>query len=471
VRRDPLERLSIRAALVLGFGLVLSLWASTGYVLSVRIAETERQTADITRRYMYAQDVLSAVRQHVNLSSILLRDALLNPGDETRARYRRRLEEGYAAIASQLDGYTPVSDDDGDQQLARLRSEVSGYRLVTLKVLDEAQAMPSTPPSRLLDAYVVPRRTAAIALSDEIRALNRRALLDHQAATASVHRTAEQQWWYSLGAALAATLGIALVAIVYAGRLEDRLRQRRANDQWHAIELQQLSARLVQAQEEERRSIARELHDEVGQVLSAIGVEAQLAERAIEKREDASRALGEVQQLADHALHTVRDLSQLLRPTMLDDLGLAAAVDWLLRGLERRHAVQVDIVQRGMVARLPAEVEVAAFRIIQEAVTNVARHARATRCTVRLTTEGPRLFVEIEDDGIGFDPGLLASAGGRRGLGLLGMRERAAALGGIFAVDSMLRQGTRVRVTLPLREDTEAETRVPAAAGIDLAHA
>jgi signal transduction histidine kinase len=462
---------SIRAALALGFGLVLGLWISIGYVLSGDIARTERETADITRRYLHAQDVLSAVRQHVNLSSILLRDALLNPGPETRARYRHRLEEEYAAIVSQMDSYTPIGEPDGDGQLARLRSEVSAYRLVTMKVLDEADANPSAPPSQLLDSYVVPRRAAAIAFSDEIRALNRRAFIDHQAATAVIHHRAEDQLWYSLGGALASTLVIALIAILYAGRLEDRLRQRRARDHEHATELKQLSMRLVQAQEEERRSIARELHDEVGQVLSAIGVEAQLAERAVGRKEDASRPLVEVQQLADSALHTVRDLSQLLRPTMLDDLGLAPAVDWLLRGLARRHGVEVNLVQFGMAGRLPPDVEVAAFRIVQEAVTNVARHAQAAQCTVRLTAEGSWLFVDVEDDGVGFGPIVVAASGQRRGLGLLGMRERAAALGGTLVVDSAPRRGTRVSVTLPLWAGAATETSLPDGVGVGLAPA
>lgn len=472
VRRDPLQRLSIRAALALGFGLVLSLWGLTGYVLSVRIARTETQMTEITGRYVQAQDVLSAVRQHVNQSSILLRDALLNPGDDdAQRRYRRRIDESYAAIAAQLDGYRPVRDDHDAEHLARLRAEITAYRAVTLEVLDEAQATPTRRPSTLLDLYVVPRRAAAIGLSDELRALNRRALIEHQAATTAVHRAAERQWWYGLGAALVATVAIALIAIVYAGRLEDRLRRGRDREARHAAELQHLSSRLVQAQEEERRNIARELHDEVGQVLSAIAVEAQRAEIALERPPDAGRALAEVQQLTDGALRTVRDLSQLLRPAMLDDLGLAAAVDWLLRGFARRHAVQVEVVQRGMAARLPAEVEVAAFRIVQEAVTNVARHAGATRCTVRLAAESARLLVEVEDDGVGFDPDVETGAEQRPGLGLVGMRERAAGLGGSVIVDSGPGRGTRVSVSLPLSGRAADDTGLQPVSSVGLATA
>lgn len=461
MRRDPLERLSIRAALVLGFGLVTGLWVFTGYALSTRLAETETQTSDLTRRYMRAQDVLSAVRQQVNVGSIVLRDALLEPGDDAQARHRQRLEDGYDTIAKALDGYRPVRDHGADEQLARLRAEINEFRLVTFRVLAESRADPSVPPSELLSRYIVPRRTAAIALSDEIRALNRNAFIEHQTATAALHRSVERQWWYSLGGALLATLGIAVLAIVYAGRLEDRLRRGREREARHARDLQRLSARLVEAQEEERRSIARELHDEVGQVLSAIAVEAQLAERSLHDPREAARSVAEVQQLADGAIRTVRDLSQLLRPTMLDDLGLGAAIDWLLRGLARRHAVQVELVQEGMAVRLAARVEVAAFRIVQEAVTNVARHARARRCAVRLENDGAALNVTVEDDGVGFEAAAPAGEG-RRGLGLVGIRERVADLNGSLRVESEPGRGTRLIVTIPVLAEHAGSLAVPA---------
>jgi signal transduction histidine kinase len=449
VRRDPLERLSIRTALGLGFGLVLGLWLFTGYVLTARIAEIEARTAAITRRYLHAQDVLSAVRQQINASAIVLRDALLDP-KETQDRYRRQLEAGFAGIVSQLDGYEPVMAGVPEEQMARLRSEVEALRGLTLAVLSAATSDPAAEPFEMLAGRTSPRRAAAIALSEEVRIANRRALVEHQLATAAIHRAAEQQWWYGLGAALAATLVIAFVAIAYAGRLEDRLRRGRENEARHAHDLQRLSSRLVDVQEEERRNIARELHDEVGQVLSAIAVEAQVAERALDRPDEALRALAETQELADRAMGAVRDISQLLRPPMLDDLGLGAAIDWLLRGLARRHDVQVELLQTGLTGRLPASIEVAAFRIVQEALTNVARHARARRSVVRLESDGMTLTLSVEDDGIGLDASASACPERRRGLGLVGIRERVADFEGTFSVSSRPGQGTSLRVHLPL---------------------
>ena len=128
--------------------------------------------------------------------------------------------------------------------------------------------------------------------------------------------------------ALATSLGIALLATFYAGRLEDRIRRQRAKDVQNTRDLQHLSAKLLNAQEEERRSIARELHDEVGQALTAIKVELAMAQRAIDGAGGAATALDDARSIADGVLHTVRDLSHLLHPALLDDLGLAAATEW-----------------------------------------------------------------------------------------------------------------------------------------------
>src|SRR4029079_6133417 len=134
------------------------------------------------------------------------------------------------------------------------------------------------------------------------------------------------------------------------------------------------------AQEEERRTIARELHDEVGQLLTAIKVELAIAQRAIQTDGASPEVLQDARSMTDNALHTVRDLSRLLHPALLDDLGLPTAVTFYLRAFAKRQGVRAELEQDGMDARLSPEIETAAYRIIQEALTNVARHARAAEC-------------------------------------------------------------------------------------------
>lgn len=462
MRRDPLERLSIRAALVLGFGSLVGLWVLTGWAFSERLADLEAQTAAVTARFIKAQDVLATVRTQLNYSSLVLRDALLETSSNPDVSYEQRLENIYQSTLEALDSYEPVlASSSASTHVARLQAEVQVFSDMTLRVLQEDTA--GAPRIRLLEEQLAPRRATTIALSDEIRDLNRQALLQHQTAVAALHRAIEQQWWLRLGLTLLISLAIALIAVVYAGRLEDRLRRQRLRDQQSARELQQLSARLVAAQEEERRIIARELHDEVGQVLSAIKVDLTRAQRAFEQLGVSTAELEEPQQLADSALRTVRDLSQLLRPAVLDDLGLAAAVDWLLRGMARRNELQTSLVQDSPIPRLAPETEVAAFRIIQEALTNVARHAGARRCIVRLASHEHWLTIRVEDDGQGFDDEAACS---QHGMGLIGMRERVSERGGTFDITSVPGLGTRLFVrlpglTTPETTSTEVDETVP----------
>jgi PAS domain S-box-containing protein len=210
-------------------------------------------------------------------------------------------------------------------------------------------------------------------------------------------------------------------------------------------QLQALSQRLLDVQETERRSIARELHDEIGQVLTGLkltlGMSAHLATGA------ADNGLSYSQTLVNDLIARVRDLSLALRPAMLDDLGLLPALLWLFERYSAQTNVQVDCKHVGLEGRrFGAAVETAAFRIVQEALTNVARHARVPSAMVRLWSDPNRLGVQIEDYGIGFDPQTASAASS----GLAGMRERVSALKGHLTIDSAPGSGTRITVEWPL---------------------
>lgn len=235
-------------------------------------------------------------------------------------------------------------------------------------------------------------------------------------------------------------------------RLADRIRRQRAREAEYTADLQRLSSKLISAQEDERRTIARELHDEVGQVLTALKVELAVAERTIEAAGMRAGLLGDARTITDGALQTVRDLSHLLHPSLLDDLGLADAVDWYLKGFGQRHGLRVELLHDRMEGRLTAETEVAAFRIIQEALTNVVKHARATSCRVHLQRLPDTVLVAVEDDGVGFDTDDLERTSRLgRGIGLLGIRERATHLQGTVRLETAAGRGTRLTVELPAR--------------------
>jgi signal transduction histidine kinase len=194
----------------------------------------------------------------------------------------------------------------------------------------------------------------------------------------------------------------------------------------------ELLARLVFAQEDERRRIARELHDEAGQVLTAVKIELDLDDRR------------EASAMVARALAQVRDLSNLLRPSVLDDLGLSPALRAMAEDFTRRTHVEVALAIEGQVQGLPPDHEVVVYRVVQEALTNVARHAGARQVRVALRAGERELRLTVEDDGRG------AAGEPTPQLGLLGMRERVTALGGTLTVAASPAQGFRLEALIPM---------------------
>lgn len=215
-----------------------------------------------------------------------------------------------------------------------------------------------------------------------------------------------------------------------------------------AERLHRLSGAIIEAQEEERRRIARELHDEAAQALTSLLVRIRLLERS-PNPEEARRHVQELRQLTAAALEEVRRVALELRPTILDDLGLAAALDWRVEEFNAVGGTRATLSVEGIGERLPGPVELALFRVAQEALTNVARHAQATTVSVGLRRAAGDLVLTIEDNGVGFDPTPPGGAGSR-GLGLVGMRERMSLVGGELTLVSRPGHGTRIMARVPL---------------------
>ena len=446
-----LRKPTIQVALIVAFLLIVALWGYTGYEFTSRMAAVEEASAEVTARYLEAQERLTTIRSQLLVASVHVRDALLDPDRSLIPRYERQINDTYAGIDAALRNYEPVLDTAAQRdQVDRLRRELDGFRQMTAQVLAEVKAGSPRDVRALLNQSLVPRREAAVRVSEEVQSLNRAAFVQHQNDIARIHRLAERRTWQQVGLTLMASLAVALIFSVYAGRLESQLVTQLQTNERNARQLQQLSTRLIGAQEEERRHVARELHDEVGQALTAVQVELSLAQRRLKNSGQPNDLLTDAETITHGALQTVRDISQLLHPALLDDLGLAAAVEWQARSFESRHGIRVDVQHEGLNKRLPRAVEVATYRIIQEALTNVAKHSRATSCQIRLRRDGDDVEVSVVDDGRGFDPA--AVDGTTRGLGLIGMRERVALLDGQVAVESTTGAGTRLKIRLPVND-------------------
>ena len=224
-----------------------------------------------------------------------------------------------------------------------------------------------------------------------------------------------------------------------------------------ARRLQTLSRKLLAAQETERRRIATDLHDQIGQSLTALKMNLQSLRRSVGNGDEA-QAWGACLKTLDDTIQEVRNLSRALRPSVLDDLGLVPAIQWLLKsqikqaGLKTRLQTNLDDV------RLPPPIETAAFRIVQEAINNCLRHARARRLDVSVCSTGETLLLRIEDDGAGFEvQQALQRANRGDSLGLLGMQERAVLLDGDLQIESAPGQGTRICATIPIRAAPEEQ--------------
>jgi len=218
-------------------------------------------------------------------------------------------------------------------------------------------------------------------------------------------------------------------------------------------QLRALNQKLNEVQEAERKQLARELHDQMGQALTAISINLATIAQDLPPNCAAhfQERLSESKMLADQTLEQLRELSFNLRPAMLDDLGLVPTLRWYLKRYEKRVNLAVDLEVSSLKERLPVDIETALYRIFQEALTNITRHARASRVKLTIRRRKASVLVEIKDDGCGFEmERVFGQEGSTSGMGLLGMRERTVLLGGVFNLHSAPGAGTQVSIEIPL---------------------
>jgi two-component system sensor histidine kinase UhpB len=218
--------------------------------------------------------------------------------------------------------------------------------------------------------------------------------------------------------------------------------------------LEELSNKILTAQEEERRRVARELHDETSQALASLMIELTMLEKV--DGEDRGKRVAELREYVSQILDGVRRLALELRPSTLDELGLIPALRAYIREYRNKFHIDVDFHVTGLRRRLPGHVEVALYRVVQEALTNVARHSEAALVTIAIRREHDLVVVAIEDDGRGFDVDEVMKSK-ERGLGLFGMSERMSIIGGKLEINADSGQGTKIVAKYPLRGNSSGE--------------
>ena len=217
-------------------------------------------------------------------------------------------------------------------------------------------------------------------------------------------------------------------------------------------ELQKLNHRLLRVQDEEKRKLARNLHDSTGQTLAALKISASLLQESCQGIPDAQAMVSEVMQLADQAIEEIRTMSYLLHPPLLDEVGFACAAEWYIEGFAKRSGINVQAEIAKPHERLPRNVEMALFRVLQESLTNIHRHSGASDASIHFLHEGDAVILEIRDFGKGIPEErlqLIHGVSAETGVGLAGMRERLHELNGRLDIASDGR-GTSMRATVPL---------------------
>lgn len=438
--------------LTIGFGILLTLIGFFGAEGYRRVQQINNEIASIQQRFQSSDKVLSHVRSQVYLSGILIRDFLLDPSSSGGVSIKDQLVEIRSSIAQQLDKLEPQLNPYESELLKRLHKEVDHYWESMDPIFSWTVQEKVALSSFFLRKQVLPRREAVLSIADQIRKVNEssfeRQREEVRLSWARFHDFLVQM------TTIALILGfvVALVSVLRIHRLEGLSEEQRQQSEQTQATLRRLSQQLVRAQEDERTLISRELHDEVGQILT--GLKMELGNLEGLRHVNGSGFLEHLEgarSLSGRALDVVRNMAMGLRPSMLDDLGLVPAIEWQAKEFSRRSGIPVDLQIDGKLDHLSDRHRTCIYRVVQEALTNCARHSQAKNIQISLHGDRDFLSLAIRDDGIGFNSPNRYSGG----IGLIGIEERVQELNGTVEIVSQLQKGTLVQVKIPHSKEVE----------------
>jgi signal transduction histidine kinase len=379
-----------------------------------------------------------------------VRDYVLEHDEQRADGQRTELRALRSRVEDALNRFGESAPRGEQEAVQSLKEHAASYWSSLEPLLNRNRSETRTEGEQLFRSAIRPKRDEVVQFVRQASALDERTLDSAEERIQLLQARFERR--VSTISLLALVLGgiLATVVVRHVKHLgaasESRLREvLRARE-----DLKLLSDRLLTIQEEERRSLSRELHDDLGQAMSAMLIELGKAESAPlgESRRD---ELASVRRLAEENVAKVRNMALLLRPAMLDELGLVPALRWHAREVGRRTGLKVNVLADEADDDLPEPIRTCIYRVVQEAVNNCVKHARASEVRVVMQRDGEGLSVSVQDDGVGFDPGQ------NKGLGLLGMTERVSAAGGRFHVDSQPDLGTVVSTYFSLARDRSKE--------------
>jgi signal transduction histidine kinase len=400
-------------------------------------------TAEIYRRHLRQDDLVYRLRRTLWLGSTGARDYLLNPlsnRGETLTTALTPLQADSSRLLEELSGLSPENG-----ALASLREAVGAFWALLERIPAATQGLSSLARYEFVQREVVPRRNATGDVVREFGAMGQKALEESERAFRTSRRNATRRLMFLLGLSLVCGVLVSVFSVVHAERLERAASKHFSDVVAAKQELEQLSARLMQVQEEERTNLARELHDEIGQIVATLRLEINRIESACLRPEEVRERTARARALSEKTVQMIRNLTLMLRPSVLDDLGLGPALQWQADDFTRRTGIRVEFAEEELREDLPEAVRTCVYRVLQESLHNCEKHANASAVRIAVSERDSRLTLTIVDNGVGFEPDHP-----RAGLGLVGMRERAQTLDGNLSLQSTPGKGTRVILQLPV---------------------
>lgn len=401
---------------------------------------------DAYHDYIALDHATSALRRMVWSGSNHARDYFLSRDIERQERF----EEQIGAARKQSEGPLLTLQGAAPERFRRLQiaDSINGF-LADLNALARSSAERQRYPKLLMNEMLGARRNLAEGALQDFLQEAQKDLRDAQLRAQARQADARKRLFTLLAIAVAVGVLIAGVSLQHAARWDRDRAQHYAAISEANERLEQLSARLLEIQEEERSRLSRELHDDIGQTLTALRMEITGALRSMSIDPPTRERLHRARSLTERTVQTVRDLSLMLRPSILDDLGLGSAIQWQIEEFRRRSQVRVEFDGENAGENLPENVKTCIFRIAQEALHNIEKYSGASVVTVSLRhDDGDRMVrLDVSDNGRGFELGRRGLPA--RGTGIMGMRERVAQLDGEFRIESTPGKGTRISVKVP----------------------
>ncbi|MGP8176215.1 MAG: sensor histidine kinase [Terracidiphilus sp.] len=454
-----LAGLSKRAVLRAGYGAVIAvlvLSAAEAYRIQLNVSE---QHLEIYRNYAGQDEALAALRRDLWLAGNYVRDYFINTTPAQADILRAQLED------------LKAQDEKALALLARHSSRSDTVPRLRKSLGDFWAAVDPVPQSMLRDTdarkfdflqrVVVPRRGELYSALLDLAATGQQKLQEGEMQFAASRQQAARRLLLMLGLGLMLSFLVALASIRHSENLEREAEAHFAAIQLAKQELQQLSARLLEVEEEGRRKLSRELHDEIGQSLALLQIEITRAQAVAGQTATLRERLARARELAERTVQTVHNISVLLRPALLDDLGLVPALQFQLEDFLRRNSIVCEFVEEGVADRLPDAAKTCVYRVVQEALHNCEKHSAATKVRVSVRQLPHALLAEVEDDGRGFAVEERGALSRSRGLGLLGIRERAANAGGSLEIRSAPGRGTRISLRIPVPPEPQPAIEPP----------